>query len=247
MAAKKNPRRRSAAKESTSRTALKKRIPARKTDVTASKSAQQTSPFSSISSRFPRSINRNYLMIALGILVLAGLLYLGRSLFLAAVVNGQPITRVAVISELEKQSGKQALDTLITKTLILQEARKQNVTVSQDEINAELKRIEDNVKASGQTLDEVLALQGMSRESLIEQIRIQKTVEKILGKQIQVTDKEVQDYISKNSETLGSDPNSQETKNNVKQQLTQQKLSEKFQTWLDDLKKKAKINYFVSY
>ncbi len=129
----------------------------------------------------------------------------------------------------------------------MQEARKQNITVDQNEINAELKRIEDNIKKSGQSLDDVLALQGMDRNTLIEQIRIQKTVEKILGKQIQVSDKEINDYITKNAETLGSDPESQETKDTVKQQLTQQKLSERFQTWLDDLKKKSKVNYFVSY
>ena len=247
MAAKKNRTTKSTVKNSSSRTALKKRSSTKKGTVLSSRSVTTQTPKNSRTSILPNRINKNYLIIGLIVIALAGLLYLSRSLFLAAVVNGQPISRLSVVSELEKQSGKQALDTLVTKTLIMQEARKQNITIGQNEINAELKRIEDNIKKSGQTLDDVLALQGMDRNTLIEQIRIQKTVEKILGKQIQVSDKEIADYISKNAETLGSDPESQETKNTVKQQLTQQKLSEKFQTWLDNLKKKAKVNYFVSY
>lgn len=246
MAAKKNRRIQKTVKESTSRTAPKKRSTTKNGNADF-RSISKTSPLSNLSSRFPRRINKNYLIVALAVIALAGLLYLARGFFIAAMVNGQPVSRLSVVSELEKQSGKQALDTLVTKTLIVQEARKQNITVEQNEINAELKRIEDNIKKSGQTLDDVLALQGMDRNTLIEQIRIQKTVEKILGKQIQVSDKEVNDYITKNAETLGSEPTSEETKNTVKQQLTQQKLSERFQTWLDDLKKKARINYFVSY
>ena len=192
-------------------------------------------------------MNKWYLTAGLIIVLIAGLLYLLRSFFIAAMVNGQPISRFSVISELERQSGKQALDTLVTKSLIMQEAKKQNVTVSQDEINKEIKRIEDNVKKQGQTLDQVLALQGMDRQALTDQIRIQKTVEKLLGKDIKVTDKEVSDYIEKNKDALGSDPTSEATKTQVKEQLTQQKLSEKFQTWLQDLQKKAKIDYFVKY
>lgn len=192
-------------------------------------------------------MKRSYIIIALSVLVLLGLLYLLRSVFVAAMVNGQPITRLSVVRDLEKQSGKQALDTIITKTLITQEAKKEHVTVSQSEIDAEMKKIEDNVKQQGQTLDQVLASQGMDRSGLEDQIRVQKEIEKMLGKNITVTDKEVNDYIAKNKDALGSDPTSQSTKDSVKQQLTQQKLSDKFQTWIQDLKKKAHIDYFVKY
>ena len=93
----------------------------------------------------------------IGILLLAGLLYAFRSLFVAAMVNGQPISRVSLVRELEKQNGKQALNSLVTKTLIYQEARKQNVSVSDDEINGEMKKIEDNLQQQGQRLDQHLS------------------------------------------------------------------------------------------
>lgn len=243
MAAKKNTRKGARSSSPTTKATPRKRITPSKVAVS---SVEQRAPVRS-SSLWSVPKNRRYITLALILVLVLGALYLLRSFFVAAIVNGQPISRVSVVNELEKQSGKQVLDTVVTKTLILQEAKKQNVTVSQEEINQETKKIEDNVKKQGQTLDQVLALQGMDRAALVEQIRIQKTVEKILGKDIKVTDKEVDAYIETNKEALGADPTSNESKASVKQQLTQQKLSEKFQTWLDGLKKKAKINYFVSY
>src|SRR5258706_15504399 len=68
-----------------------------------------------------------YLILAAVIVALGILLYTGRGLFVAAVVNGQPISRLSIIQESEKQSGKQALETIVRNTLIEQEAHKANV------------------------------------------------------------------------------------------------------------------------
>ena len=46
-----------------------------------------------------------------------------RGLFVVALVNGEPISRIEVIKALEKQGGKATLDSLVTKKLIAQEAR----------------------------------------------------------------------------------------------------------------------------
>lgn len=246
MTSKKNNRKSTRSTVATTKAAPRKREAVSPAVASSTTVTERPSTLHASSRKIPK-INKKYLTIGLSLLLLAGLIYLLRSFFVAALVNGQPISRISVVSELERQSGKQALDTLVTKTLILQEAKKQNITVNQDEINAEVKKIENNVKKQGQTLEQVLALQGMDRAGLINQIEIQKTVEKILGKDISVSDKEVQDYIATNKEALGADPESNESKTKVKEQLTQQKLSEKFQTWLQNLQKKAKIDYFVSY
>src|SRR5690349_14247110 len=71
-------------------------------------------------------VRKSYVLFIIAILALGALLYVGRGLFVAAVVNGQPISRISVIKETEKQSGKQALDTIVRNTLIEQEARKAN-------------------------------------------------------------------------------------------------------------------------
>ncbi len=182
-----------------------------------------------------------------GIILVGALLYTFRSLLVAATVNGQPISRLEVIKELEKQGGKQTMNSIVTKTLILQEARKKNITVSDQEIQDELKKIEKQFSTQGRNLDDLLAAQGMSKTQLTEQIRIQKLIEKILGKDIQVTDKEVQDYIDKNKDALPPNAKPEELKTQVKEQIKQQKLSNKFQTWIADVQKNAKINYIIKY
>jgi hypothetical protein len=191
-------------------------------------------------------IKKSYFVTALGIIIFAGLVYLLRNLIVAATVNGQPISRLAVVSELEKQGGKQALDSLITKTLIVQEARRKNVVVSQTDIDAEMKKINDNLAKQGQKLDQVLQLQGMTRDQLVEQIKLQKMIEKMVGNTT-VTDKDVADYIASNKDSLPQDQDAKAQAANIKTQLQQQKLNEKAQKFLEDLRAKAKINRFVSY
>lgn len=186
-------------------------------------------------------------MIIVGIAILLGLIYYYKGLFLAAVVNGKPITRLTVIQKLEKRDGKQVLDNLITETLINQEAQKMKVKVTPGEINTELTNVKNNLKESGQDLDKLLALQGMSTEEFKRQIELQKTIEKILGDKINATDDEINQYIEQNKETFPKDYNPDEMKKTVKLQLEQQKLSEEFQKWLDLAKTKANINYIVKY
>lgn len=192
-------------------------------------------------------MKRSYMLGVLGIIILLGLLYLLRGWFVVAIVNGQPISRMSVIRDLEKQSGKQILNSHITRALIFQEARKQNITISDDEVNTEMKKYDENFKKQGQSLDQVLTLQGMTRKDLEDQIKIQKMIEKMLGKDVKIADKEIDDYIEKNKESLPENAKPEELRANVKQQLFQQKLNEKVRVWIEDLQKKAQIMYFVQY
>ncbi len=217
----------------------KTKKPTKTTTVVAFDSAQKISS--------PVRLKKSYLLWAIGVIALILAIYLLRGMFIAATVNGQPISRIAVIRELERQGGKQALNSIVTKNLILQEAKKQNVTVNKEEIDKELKRIEDNIKRQGQTLDQALTLQGMTKENLVEQIRLQKMIEKIVGKDIKVADKEVDEYIAKNQESLPQDQERKVLGAQVKDQLRQQKLNEKVNSWIESLRKNAKISSFVPY
>lgn len=181
----------------------------------------------------------------LAIVVIAGLLYYFRSFFIVAIVNGQPVSRLTYMQELEREAGRQAMNTLVTKTLIEQEAKKQNVSISKKEIDDEIKRIEASLSTQGQKLDQVLGLQGINREGLEEQIRYQKLIEKMVGKDIKVTDKEITDYIEKNKDTFPQGTTESAMKTSVADQLKRQKLNDKIQTWLDSIQKKAQINRLI--
>ncbi len=189
-----------------------------------------------------RKVSLLVALIAIGVI-----LYVSRGLLLAASVNGEFIYRPTVISELEKRGGKQELDSLVTEILINQEAKKQNVNVSDDELNKEITKISDSVKTQGQDLNTLLTMQGMTQDDLKKQVKTQKIVEKLLADKVTPTDQEIADYIKTNKATLPKDQTGDVLNATVKDQLMQQKLSAAFQTWLDGVKKDASIKYFTNY
>lgn len=222
--------------------------PATKSKVNAKiATAQINSAKSQQTKQITASLKNPKVFIPLIIILLAIVLFLLRSWFVVAIVNGQPITRYSFNQQLESKDGKDVLNSMITQTLIFQEASKQHVSVSDAEVNSSLKNISDQLSKQGQTLDEALALRGMTKSDFVAQVKIQKIVEKLLGKNIIVTDADIQDYMDKNKDSLPTDVDEATLKQQIKDQLTQQKLSEKAQVWLQDLQKKAKIQYFVNF
>ncbi len=185
--------------------------------------------------------------IPLLVVIVAVIAFALKGLFIAALVNGEPITRLAVIQELEKQGGKQTLSSLVNQALIMQEAKKKNVTVSQKEVDDAAKQVEDSLKSQGQNLDTALQMQGMTKQDFLTQLKLRNLVEKLLSDQIKITNAEISDYIEKNKDTLPTNLKGDEMKKRVEEQLRQQKLASKSQGWLTNLQKNAKINYFVNY
>lgn len=181
------------------------------------------------------------------ILLILVLLYYYKNLFVVALVNGQPIPRLAVINQLEKDNGKTALDDLVTKTLILQEARKRNITITDKEINDEIKKVEDRVTKSGSNFDEALASQGLTRASLPERIRYSKLLQKLVEKDVQVTEGDINNFLAQNKASLPKEASGEALKQQAKDSVTQQKQQEKIQELITKLKKDAKINYFLNY
>lgn len=174
-------------------------------------------------------------------------LFLLRSFLVVAIVNGQPIWRPAVVAQLEKEGGKRVYDQMLTETLIMQEAKSKGVEVSDKEVEDRIKEIENSLSSQGQTLDGVLALQGLTKDELTKQIKIQIMVEKILGEEISVTDKEITDYIANEENAAFLTGTEEKNKVQAEEQLKQQKLSAKFAQWLEDLRKKANILQIFEY
>lgn len=177
------------------------------------------------------------------LLLIAGAVYYFKNYYAVAYVNGTPITRMELNKELSKRYGKQTIDVLVNRAIIEQEARKKNIKISDKEVNDEISKIEKSVNAQGQKLDSLLAMQGMDRESFKSQMKLQKTVDKLIGDSVKVSDKEIEDYMTENKIVSEEGNNGAKVKENVKDQLKQQKMNEAFQQWLVEQKKKVKISY----
>jgi len=203
-------------------------------------------------SAYKKSIIKNpkkrwTIVIGFIVVVLLILAYANMSLFVAAIVNGKPITRLQLAQELEKQGGKQVLDSIITQKLIDQEAKKNNIVVSQEDVDNQLSAIETQLKAQGTDLDTALAMQGQTRNDLTESLKMKITIEKILGDKINVTDAEIQTYFDQNKDSFPANSKLEDVKNQIIDALTQSKLSTEYQNWLQNIKDNSKIDYLLKF
>lgn len=179
--------------------------------------------------------------------VIIGVAIFARGFFIAATVNGSPISRWSVIKELEKQGGKQVVESLISKKLIEAELGKQKISVTKEAIDGEIKKIETQLSSQGQNLKDALATQGMTEEKLREQITIQKKLETLLADKTAVTATEIDAYIKTSKATPPKDVKMEDFKKQIGDQLKQQKFQQEAEKWVSDLTKNAKIKYYVTY
>ena len=162
-----------------------------------------------------------------------------RGYIVAAMVNGRPIFRWDLNNTLMSRFGQQTLESMISERLLSDEAQKKDVHITNEEVNA---KMNDLVKSLGPNvkLEDVLQYQGMTKQDFANQIRLQLTVEKILGKDVSITDKEVDDYLQKNKQTLTATDEAG-MRVEAKDALLSQKINDKIQPWFADLKQKANI------
>lgn len=187
--------------------------------------------------------------IALGVasVLIFTSLFFAKGLFVAATVNGSPVSRIAVIKELEKQGGKQVLESIIDKKLIETELDKLGARVTQEELDNEIRKIEEQVVAQGGTLEVALAAQGMTREKLVEQIAMQKKIERALADKITVSPEEIDAYIKDSNMTPPEGMTIEGLKKEVGEQIRQRKYQQETQKWVSDLTQSALIKYYVTY
>ena len=183
--------------------------------------------------------------IAIAIIALALAFYF-RGFFIAATVDGSPIGRFAIMSEAEKQAGNAILDNLITKKIVKNEVARRRIALSDEEVSTEITKIEAIVKGQGTTLEKALSEQGLTRAELIEQITLQKKVEKLLPSLPTATDQEVKDYVSDNKITIPKE-NEKEYLAEIKAQMEQNKLNEAILALVASLREKSKVQYFGNY
>jgi parvulin-like peptidyl-prolyl isomerase len=190
---------------------------------------------------------RRNILAVLAILIIFGLLYLVKDVFIVAVVNGQPIYRWTIIKKLEQQGGQQVLDSLVTEALVRQEVKKSGITVSPEEIDAQIAGIEERLTAQGFTLEQALAQEGMTRAELVDQIELQSAVDQLAAGSVVVTEEQIDQYIAENQEFLPAELSGEALRAEVRQQLQLSAVSQATQTWIQGLQDGAEILYLRDY
>ncbi|MCW2278223.1 SurA N-terminal domain-containing protein [Heliophilum fasciatum] len=183
---------------------------------------------------------------------------------IVARVNGETVTKDDLYATMVKEQGKQALDALIAQKMIDAEAKKQNVTVTDDEIAGKLTEIEASYGGKEAFL-QALSLSGLTEEQLKENIARNIRVEKLIAPQIVVTDEEMLNFFNENKEILAQEAaasgaeastgaKNQEvpaitfeaSKEKIKGILFTQKVQEQYESWLSQLYSEYKVETFLN-
>lgn len=195
-----------------------------------------------------KEIKRNKaLVIALLVLGLAALLYNYRTLFIAATIQGKPIFRWEVVKILESQLGEQALNNLVEKRLVENEAAAKNIVVSEDEINIKIQTIEDGIVQGGQTMEQFLEQNGMTEADFRSQVRHIALIEKLMQDKVTVTEEEVTAYIEENKESFPEITDDEQGRSLVRESLKQSKMSQEYYNYIAELKTTGNVNILIKY
>jgi foldase protein PrsA len=191
-----------------------------------------------ILAKTPKKVN---FALIIGLIIVALAVYAYYRFGVVATVNGKPISRIAYLQTLEKQDKKQTITQMVNEALVYQEAAKKKVTIDQSVIDTEMKKVEDQVTAQGQTLDEALTSEGMTKADLEAEIRLQKTAEKLANPQVTITQAQIDKYLSDNKTALPTGSTKEQLQSLATSQLTSQAQSDAVNTWFSTLKQAAQI------
>lgn len=186
-------------------------------------------------------VNKINICPIIAILIVIGAVYAYYRFGIVATVNGKPISRIAYWQNLEKLDKKQTIKQMANEALVYQEAAKNNITVSKEEIDAEIATVEAQIKKQGQTLDAALSAESMTRTDLEHQISLQKMVEKLAKPEINVTQAEIDTYLTKNKALLPTSYTKEQLQALAKTQLTSEAKNNAIDTWFASLQKASKI------
>jgi peptidyl-prolyl cis-trans isomerase SurA len=145
---------------------------------------------------------------------------------IAAVVNDEVISvadlrsrlRMVMLSsnltdspETRQRVAAQVLRTIVDEKLQMQEAKRQNITASDDEINKAFAQIEKQNNMQPGQLDQVLKSRGIDRSALIDQLTASivwtKLVRKLVSQTNVISDEEI-DYALKRAKDTANEPQS---------------------------------------
>ena len=169
-----------------------------------------------------------------------------RNLIPAATVNGEMISRRDFSEKLLKRSGQTVLNELVTEKLLLQEAKRQNVVVTKKEINEKINLFKRQLLRQGLKEESELAQNKKTRPILEREMRNQLLIEKLFGKNMAITDQSIEKYLESNNIRKGTAAIWESQKIAVNQILYQQRLQQRFLSWLDLKKKDARVRVLLS-
>ena len=134
-----------------------------------------------------------------------------------------------------------AVTSVVDRQIVLQEAEKIDMSVSDKEAEEYIEKLREE---SEEELETLLGQYQITEEEFKEQIKFEITMNDYMNEtvEVEVTDKELEEYYEKAKEGNDSIPSFDEAKTQLKKQLLAQKTQETFQDNIDKVKEKSEID-----
>jgi|GEM_PF-5630854 len=183
--------------------------------------------------------------IGLLVIFIFSVAYLGKSLVVSAIVGRTPVFTWTLNKKVNSLYRQNVLNALIERTLVKNEAKKQGISVTDDEVNTEIDRIKSQIEATGGDLDSYLAMNGESYNDFVEDVSYNVIVEKLLLPKINISDQDIQDYFDQNTDLFDPGTKLEDVKDQIVQNLQYQQMQQQYSTLVSQLQANAKIITFV--
>lgn len=167
-----------------------------------------------------------------------------------AVVNGERVSRREYYKLLDQAYGESISETLIEYSLIRQEADVQGITLSEEELEAELQETIDYV-GGDEAFEELLIANDITREDVLDQIELSLLTAKVLTPTLEYTEEEIKEFFDEYSDLIFPDEagaleegellDYDQYKDETEEIFVNQKVEEGKASWLAELKAVAKI------
>jgi len=116
-----------------------------------------------------------------------------------ATVDGEKILQTELDEALRSQYGAEMLNTLIDNKIIELEAKKEDITVSDDAIKAEYDELLESYGGED-ALQETLDANGLTKDSVQDNIRMYLLTKNVIANSIDISDEELKQYFEENKD-----------------------------------------------
>ncbi len=119
-----------------------------------------------------------------------------------AKINGEAISKDELYDVMVEQYGVATVEQLIADKIVASEAKKQKVTITDDELNKEVDKLKESYGGE-EVFNQVLESNNTTLDVLKEDLSNYLTLRKLLESQIEITDEELKAYFEENKDSLG--------------------------------------------
>lgn len=181
------------------------------------------------------------LTLIIAVAILTTLYY--RGIITIATVNDQRITLKEVL-KFAKREPQNALDLAINQELIEYEARKRDIIVTSQEVNAEIDRLTLVALRNGQTVQELMEDPDLKLEELQKVVKLQLTYYKILGEKPYISEEEIEEFLDE-SNVPYTEAEREFVEAEIRQILFKKKADAEYDNWIREARAASDIDYVL--